>query len=144
VFDECSHDQTELPRGQDQIHDLLEKSKKCQAELDQERKGFKESEAIRGKVDGVLQAKLKTIEAQIEENNYWRQKIQSVIFSCQGMAKLSPEMTASFVIRKEVKQLKKLMKEQVEQTESVLNRAASSETKVHNQFPYCFIIKFVF
>jgi len=96
-------------------------------------KGYEESDSLRSRVDGVLQAQLKAIEAQIEENNSDRQKIQSAIVSCQEIAKLSLGMKASVVIRKEVKKLKKEMEEEVEQAKNLLDRVAQSETyKVYN------------
>ena len=116
-----------------QTRDLLEEVSECQTELDQVVKGFKTGDAMRGRVDGVLQAKLKVIEAQIAENNSGRQKIQSAIVSCQEIAKLSPGMMVSPVIRKEVEQLKKKIKEEVEKAKSFLDRVAPSEkNKVYN------------
>ena len=85
----------------------VEEVEECQIELDEVVNGYKEGDAVRGRVDGVLQTKLKAIEAQIAENNNGRQKIQSAIVSCLEMAKLSPGMKASAVIREEVKKMKK-------------------------------------
>ena len=89
--------------------------------------GFKEGDAMRGRVDGVLQAKLKAIVAQIEENNNGRQKIQSVIVICEEMAKLSHGMKVSPVIRKKIEQMKKEMEAEVEQAKNFLNRVAPEQ-----------------
>ena len=53
------------------------------------------------------------MKAQIEENKNCRQKIQSTNARCQEMVKLSPEMKASAMIRKEVQELKKKMSEEL-------------------------------
>ena len=88
---------------------------------------------MRGRVDEVLQAKLKAIKVEIAENNNGRQKIQSAIATCQEIAELSPGMKGSVVIRKEVEQLNKTMKEEVVQAKHVLDRVAPSENnKVYN------------
>jgi len=55
-------------------------------------KSFEERDAMRDRVDGVLQAKLKAIQVQIAEKYSGRQKIQSAIVSCKEIAKLSPAM----------------------------------------------------
>ena len=85
---------------------------------------------MRDRVDGVLQAKLKAIQAQIAENNNGRQKIQKAIVSCQEMAKLSPGMKVSPVIQKKVEQMKKEMEAEVEQAKSLLDCFAPSQTNV--------------
>ena len=59
-------------------HSLYEEAEECQAELDDMLKGFKTGDAMRGRVDGFLQAKLKDLQAQIAENNNGRQKIQAM------------------------------------------------------------------
>jgi len=110
--------------AQHQTRDLLEKAKECQTDLDEVLKGFEEGDAMRGRVDGVLQAKLIAIEAQIAVNNSGRQKIQSAVARCQKIAKLSLEMKLSSVIKKEVKQLKKKMKEEVEQAKILIDCVA--------------------
>jgi len=50
-----------------QTHSLLEEAEESQTELDQVLNGFKAGDAPRGRVNGVLHAKLKAIEAQIAE-----------------------------------------------------------------------------
>ena len=94
---------------------------------------------MRGRVEEVLQAKLKAIKVEITENNNGRQKIQSAIATCQEIARLSPGMRASVVIRKEVEQLNKTMKEEVVQAKHVLDRVAPSENnKVYNSLSRVF------
>ena len=102
----------------------------CQIELDEVVNGYKEGDAVRGRVDGVLQTKLKAIEAQIAENNNGRQKIQKAIVSCKEMAKLSPAMKLSPVIQKKIKQMKKEMEAEVEQAKILLDHIALSQTNV--------------
>ena len=69
--------------AQHQTRDLLEEAKQCQTDVNEILKGYEKGGTIRDRVDGVLQSKLKAIEAQIAENNNSRQKIQSAIVSCQ-------------------------------------------------------------
>ena len=111
-------------------HDVLGAVGECQTELDEVVSGYKEGDAVRGRVNGVLQTKLKAIEAQIEENNNGRQKIQSAIVSCQEMAKLSPGMKVSAMIREEVKKMKKEMKEEMELAKNLLDFVAPAQRKV--------------
>ena len=110
--------------AQHQTRDLLEDAKECQTDLDEVLKGFEAGDAMRGRFDGVLQAKLKAIEAQIAKNNSGRQKIQSAMARCQKIAKLSLEMKLSPVIKKEVKQLKKKMKEELGQAKILIDCVA--------------------
>ena len=116
--------------AQHETHDVLEDAKECQGELDEILKGFKTGDAMRGRVDGVLQAKLKAIVSQIEENYSGRQKIQLAIVRCQEMAKLSSGMKASTVIRKKLEQMKKEMEYEVEQAKNFLDCVAPSPKKV--------------
>ena len=106
-----------------QIGDLFEEAEGCQTELDEVLEGFKAGdEAMRGRVDGVLQVKLKAFQA---ENNNDRQKIPLTIMhqlSTNGQtANTLVCIKASALIRKEVKQLKKQMKEEVEQVKNLLD-----------------------
>ena len=48
--------------GRHQTHSLLEEAEESQAELDEVLNGYKEVDAMRGRVDGVLQTKLKTMQ----------------------------------------------------------------------------------
>ena len=111
-------------------HSLLEEAEECQAELDDMLKGFKAGDAMRGRVDGVLQAKLRALQAQIAENNNGRRKILAAIVCCQEMAKLSPGMKTSAVMRKKLEQMKKQMKGEVEQAKNLLERHAQAQAKV--------------
>ncbi len=123
--------------AQHQIGDLLEEAEESQTELNEVLNGYKAGDAMRGRVDGELQTKLRAIEAQIAENNSGRRKIQSAVVSCEEMAKLSPVMKVSAVIRKEIKQWKKKMKEECEKAKNVLDCIAhSSETIVYNLNPF--------
>ena len=108
----------------------MEEVEECQTELDELVNGYQEGDAVRGQVNGVLQTKLKAIEAQIEENNNGRPKIQSAIVSCHQMAKLSPGMKASAMIREDVKKMKKEMKEEVELAKNLLDFVAPAQAKV--------------
>ena len=110
--------------SQHQTREFLEEVAQCQAELDEVVNGFEKGDLMRDRVDGAFQAKLKAIEAQIADNNNGRQKIRSAIVSCREIAKLSPAMKVSPVIRKEVQQLKKKMKEEMEQAKILLNCVA--------------------
>ena len=117
----------------------MEEAGECQTELDVVVKAFEKGDAMRGRVNEVLQAKLKAIKVEITENNNGRQKIQSAIATCQEIAGLSPGMRASVVIRKEVEQLNKTMKEEVVQAKHVLDRVAPSENnKVYNSLSRVF------
>ena len=111
----------------------MEEAEKSQTELDQVLNGFKEGDVMRGRVDRVLQTKLKAIEAQIAENNNRQQKIQSAIARCQEMAKLSTRMKASAVIRKKIEQMKKEMRGEVEQAKNLLDRVASEHVTLFTQ-----------
>ena len=113
-----------------QTRSLLEEAEESQTELDEVLNGYKEGDGMRGRVDGVLQTMLKAIEAQIAENNNGRQKIRSAIVICQEMAKLSPGMKTSAVIRKKIEQMKKEMKGEVEQAKNFLNRVAPEQVKL--------------
>ena len=93
-------------------------------------KGFEEGDAMRDRVNGILQSKLKTIEAQIAENNNGRQKIQSAIVSCKKIAKLSPGMKVSSVIQKKIKQMKKEMDAKVKQAKNLLDHVGLSQANV--------------
>ena len=97
---------------------------------------------MRGRVDGVLQTKLKAIQAQIAENNIGRQKIQAAIVSCQEMAKLSPGMKVSPVIQKKIEQMKKEMEAEVEEAKNLLDHIAPSEINVIYAPYYLFIVYF--
>ena len=119
--------------AQHKTHSLMEEAEKSQTELDQVLNGFKEGDVMRGRVDRVLQTKLKAIEAQIAENNNRQQKIQSAIARCQEMAKLSPGMKASAVIRKKIEQMKKEMRGEVEQAKNFLDRVASEHVTLFTQ-----------
>ncbi len=120
--------------AQHETHDLLEDAKECQRELDEILKGFKTGDAMRGRVDGVLRAKLKALETQIEENYSDRQKIQLAIVKCQEMAKLSSVMKASTVIGKKLEQMKKEMKYELEQAKIFLDCVALSPKKVFKAY----------
>ena len=117
-------------------HSLSEEAEESQTELDEVLNGYKAGDAMRGRVDGVLQAMWKAIEAQISENNDGRRKIQSAIVICQEMAKLSPGMKLSAVIRKKIEQMKKEMKGEVEQTKNLFDRVALEQVKGSNSFPH--------
>ena len=114
-------------------HSLLEQAEESQTELDEVLNGFKAGDATRGQVDGVLQAKLKALQAQIAENNRSRQKIQSAIVICQEMAKLSPGMKLSAVIQKKIKQMKKEMKAEVEQARIFLDHVVPKQVTLLTQ-----------
>ena len=88
---------------------------------------------MRGRVDGVLQAKWKAIEAQIAENNNGRRKMQAAIVICQEMAKLSSGMKTSAVIRKKIEQMKKEMKGEVEQAKKILDHVAPEQVTLFTQ-----------
>ena len=84
-------------------------------------------------MDEALQAKLKAIVAQIAENNNGRQKIQSAIVICEEMAKLSPWMKLSAVIRKKIKKIKKEMKAEMEQVKILLDHVAPEQVTLFTQ-----------
>ena len=130
--------------AQHETRELLEKVVECQTELDEVVKGFEKGDAMRGRVDEVLQAKLKAIKVEIAENNNGRQKITSAIATCQDIAELSHGMKVSPVIRKEIEQLKKEMKEEVEQAKNLFDRAvAPSVTEKLHTIPYlvCWLLQ---
>jgi hypothetical protein len=109
----------------------LEEAQKFQIQLEKILKGLEKGDTIRGRVDGVLQAKLKTFETQIVENRVFRQKIRAAIASCQEMAKLSPEMKVSAVIQKKLKEMKKEMQGEFEQARKLFDHVIPSQTKVN-------------
>ena len=119
-----------------QTHSILEEAEESQTELDEVLNGYKAGDAMRGRVDGVLQTKLKAIEAKVAENNNGRQKIQSAIVICQEMAKLSPGMKLSAVIRKKIEQMKKEMKGEVEQAKNLFDCVDPEQVKGRNSFPH--------
>ena len=130
-----------------QTHSLLEEADEIQGELDEVLKCFKAGELMRGRVNGVLQAKLKALQAQIADNNKRRQKIQSAIVCCEEIAKLSTGMKTSAVIRKKIEQMKKEMKGEVEHAKNFLNRVAPEQVTLFtklilsfNSIIYSFII----
>ena len=108
-----------------QTRGFKEEVEECQTVLDEVLKGYETGDVMRGRVDGVLQAKLKAIEAHIAENNNGRKKIQSAIASCREIAKLSPGMKVSNVIRKKIKQMKKEMKDEVDRVKNLLDAPAT-------------------
>jgi len=110
---------------------LLEEAQKFQIQLEKILKGLEKGDTIRGRVDGVLQVKLKTFETQIVENRVFRQKIRAAIASCQEMAKLSPEMKVSAVIQKKLKEMKKEMQGAFEQARKLFDHAIPTQTKVN-------------
>jgi len=116
-------------------HCILEEAEEFRRELDKVLKGYETCDPIRGRVDRVLQAKLKALETLKEDNNNCQQKIQSAIASCREMAKLSPGMITSAVIQKKIEMMKKEMKEEVERSKNFLHRVDSSETNVYNSIP---------
>ena len=69
--------------AQHQTRDLSDEAKECQTELEKVLKGFEKGDAMRNRVDGVLQAKLKAIEGEKGEYNNGSQKIQSAIVRCR-------------------------------------------------------------
>ena len=85
-----------------QTRSLLEEAEGCQTELDEMLEVYEKEDAIRGRVDGVLQAKLNVILSQITENKNGRQNIQSAIATCQEIAKLPSGMKASVIIQKKI------------------------------------------
>ena len=119
--------------AQHQTHSLLEEAEESQTELDQVLNGFKAGDATRGRVDGVLQAKLKALQAQIADNNKRRQKIQSAIGICHEMVNLSHGMKASAAIRKKIEQMKKEMKGEVEQAKILLDHVAPEQVTLFTQ-----------
>jgi len=116
---------------QHQTRYLGEQAGECQTELDEMLEVYEKEDAIRGRVDGVLQAKLKVILAQITENKNCRQKIQSAIATCQEIAKLSPGMKASVVIRKKIEQMKKEMKGELQNVKNLLDLFVPAQVKVY-------------
>ena len=85
-----------------QTRSLLEEAEGCQTELDEMLEVYEKEDAIRGRVDGVLQAKLNVILSQITENKNGRQNIQSAIATCQEIAKLPSGMKASVITQKKI------------------------------------------
>lgn len=103
------------------VCDYVESVTDIQFEVDQILEEFYEADGIREKVDKDFKAKIKAIEAQIEENSSCRIKLLHMISSCLKISKLSPSDQVSPEVRKKIKEANRDASKELEQAKLLLN-----------------------